>query len=214
MSRKWEIYRLAGGKTAYEREEKAREERERLASEYQTAYDEAKATNLARYEDILKQYGTRYGTAVEDLAKSREDITGRLASTREDVLGGLEGLGEAEKSDIRRTYAQSGSQAAQNLISSGLHSTTISPAVQRQNVEAMQRTLGRTEENLRREKLGYISNLGAQEVSALQGLSSRELGYTTGLSREKLDFMERRTDEYPEQNTYLQLMQQLGNTGS
>ena len=145
-------------------------DRNKLTTEYQTAYDEAKAANEARYKDILAGYNTRYSTAMTD----------------------LQGLGEAEKAEIQRTYAQSGAMAAQQLVNTGLHSTTIAPAVQRQNTRQMQQALALSNEQLRREKLGY----------------------TTGMSKERLDFMERREDTYPDSSMYVELMRQLGNTGN
>lgn len=163
-------------------------ERGKLKTEYETAYSEAKTANLERYGEIKGLYDTRYS-----------DATSRLASTRQEVLSGLEGLGEAEKAGIRRDYDRRGSQISQNLISSGLHSTTIAPTIQGQNIRQRGYALGEAEERLRRERLGHISDLGQQE-----------LAYTTGLSKEKLDFMERREDPYPDVQLYTQLMTQLG----
>ena len=137
-----------------------------LKREYQTAYDEAKATNLARYEEILGGYGTRYTEA----------------------LSGLEGLGDIAKKDVRASYARSAASGAQSLISSGLHSTTIAPAFYQQNARQETDALARVNESLRREKIGY----------------------QTSLSGQRLDFMERREDEYPDQNLYVQLLNQLG----
>lgn len=161
----------------------------KLTTEYQSAYNEAKTANEARYKDILGQYGSRYTAGMAE-----------LDSLKSEVMGGLEGLGEAEKSDIRKSYAISGAANAQALINSGLHSTTIAPAVQRQNATAEAGALSSADERLRRERLGYMTDLG-----------TRRIGYSTGMTKEMLDFMERRTDEYPSQSLYVQLMQMLGN---
>jgi hypothetical protein len=115
-------------------------------------------------------------------------------------MGGLEGLGESAKEDIRRSYAISGAAGAQALIDSGLHSTTISPSVSRQNQSAEARALASLDEQLRRERLGYLTTLGSQRV-----------GYSTGMTKEMLDFMERRTDEYPSESLYVELLRMLGN---
>ncbi len=138
-----------------------------LTTEYQTAYDEAKAANEERYEDILGRYETRYSNA----------------------MGQLEGLGGAARADVERGYARSGAAANQAMVNRGLYSTTIAPAVQSQNAEAQARSMALLNEQLRREQLGY----------------------STGMSREMLDFMERRTDDYPSESLYVQLMNQLGN---
>ncbi len=72
--------------------------------------------------------------------------------------------------------------------------------------------MGEARERLRREKLGYISQLGAQELQSLKELSSQELLMQTGLTKDELDFMERREDEYPSESLYVSLMQGLGSS--
>lgn len=191
---------------------KAEREKGRLTTEYQTAFDEAKAANLARYQEILTGYKTRYSTAMTGLETSRANITGKLASTRAEVLGGLQGLGEEELAGIGRRYTKERASTAQQLISSGLHSTTVAPAVQAGVTRREGYAMGEARERLRREKLGYISQLGAQELQSLKELSAQELMAQTGLKKEELDFMERREDEYPSESLYVQLMKGLGSS--
>ena len=191
---------------------RARAQAGRLMTEYQTAYNEAKAANLQRYEEILAGYKTRYGTAMIGLETSRTAITGKLASNRAEVLGSLEGLGEAELAGIGRRYTRERASTAQGLISSGLHSTTVAPAVQGGVTRREGYAMGEARERLRREKLGYVSQLGAQELQSLKELSAQELMAQTGLTKEELDFMERREDEYPSESLYVQLMQGLGSS--
>ena len=183
-----------------------------LKQEYQTAYNEAKTANETRYQEILAGYKTRYSTATADLGKSRTEITGKLASNRAEVLSGLKGLGDEELAGIGRRYTREKASTSQQLISSGLHSTTVAPAVLGGVARREGYAVGEAQERLRREKLGYISQLGTQELEALKQLSDRELMLQTGLKREELDFMERREDEYPSESLYVQLMQGLGSS--
>jgi len=152
-------------------------------TEYQTAYNEAKAANETRYQDILAGYKTRYSTAMADLAKTRTDITGKLASNREEVLSGLQGLGDAQLADIRRQAGYERSRATQGLVNSGLFNTTIAPSVIGGVGKRERYATDQALETLRREKLGYISQLGATELNALKSLSDTELAAKTGLSR-------------------------------
>lgn len=184
----------------------------KLKTEYQTAYTEAKAANEARYQQILTGYKTRYSTAMTQLGQTRTDITGKLASTREEVLGGLQGLGEKELAGIGRQYTKERASVSQGLISSGLYSTTVAPAVLGGVTRREGYAVGEAQERLRREKLGYVSQLGAQELQSLKELSAQELMAQTGLRKEELDFMERREDEYPSESLYVQLMQGLGSS--
>ena len=182
----------------------------RLTKEYQTAYTEAKEANLARYKEILTGYGTRYGEAMTQLGQTRTAVTGKLASTRSEVMSGLQGLGEAELAGIGRRYTRERASTSQGLISSGLYSTTVAPAVLGGVTRQEGYAMGEARERLRREKLGYISQLGAQELQSLKDLSAQELMAQTGLKKEELDFMEGREDEYPSESLYVQLMQGLG----
>jgi len=189
---------------------RARREKKRLTEEYHTAYTEAKEANLKRYEDILTGYKTRYGTAMEGLASTRSAVTGKLASTRAEVMSGLEGLGKEELAGIGRRYTKERASASQGLISSGLYSTTVAPAVLGGVTRREGYAVGEAQERLRREKLGYISQLGAQELQSLKEMSAQELMMQTGLTKEELDFQERRTDEYPSESLYVQMMKETG----
>lgn len=168
--------------------EGARARADVLKQEYQTAYGEAKEANIKRYEEILAGYKTRYGTAMETLASGRQEI-----------MSGLQGLGEEELAGIGRRYTKERASTAQHLISSGLHSTTVAPAVQAGVTRREGYAVGEARERLRRERLGYLKQLSAQELMM-----------QTGLKKEELDFMERREDLYPSESLYVQLMSGLG----
>lgn len=162
----------------------------KMTGEYQTAYTEAKAANEARYQEILTGYKTRYGTAMTGLATSREEI-----------MSGFEDLGKEELAGIGRQYTKERASVSQGLISSGLYSTTVAPAVLGGVTRREGYAVGETQERLRREKLGYLKEL-----------SDKELMTQTGLTKEQLDFMERREDTYPSESLYVQLMQGLGSS--
>jgi len=181
-----------------------------LSKEYQTAYNEAKTANETRYQEILTGYKSRYNTAQDTLASTRTAVTGKLASNRAEVMSNLQGLGDAELAGIGRQYTKERASVAQGLISSGLHSTTVAPAVLGGVTKREGYAVGEAQERLRREKLRYISQFGAQELTALKELSAQELMTRTGLKKEELDFMERREDDYPSESLYVQLMQGLG----
>jgi hypothetical protein len=166
------------------------EQKNQLKNEYQNAYNEAKAANEARYKQIL----TDYDTLISDTAA-------KYKSRYDDAMASLEGMGTAAKAEINTQYDKTAGKAAQSLINSGLHSTTVAPAVQGQVEKARQQAIALLNENLRREKLGYQTELSEQEIAAL-----------TALAEGKLGVMERREDEYPSENMYLTLLQNLGNT--
>ena len=141
-------------------------QRQAMTDEMKKAFEEAKGANEQRYAEILAGYQNRYAQAEQ----------------------GLEGLVQSAKSDIQRRYAVENSRAMQQLLNSGLLTTTVAPAVSRQITAQETRDIADLNERLRRERLGLL----------------------TQLSGEKLSFMERREDTYPQLQAYYELLRQLG----
>lgn len=145
----------------------AEAERQRLMEEYQRAFDEAKAANEQRYADILQGHRDLYGQTMESMA----------------------GLGDAARRDLHGTFDRGHAQSMQGLVGAGMANSTIMPSVTQQGARQRADALGMLNENLRREKIGY----------------------STQLKGNKLAFMERRQDTYPDAGMYAQLMSQYGN---
>lgn len=137
-----------------------------LSASYQKALDESKAANLQRYADIDKGYSDRFASAMST----------------------MEGLGDQERADISSRYRGLQSSQQQDLTSRGLTGTTILPTMQQGVAQQETAAQGRLGERLRREKLGY----------------------QTQLSGEQLAFQERRNDIGPDLGMLMQLAQMQG----
>lgn len=140
-----------------------------LGAAYDSAYNEARATNEARYEDILGGYEERYGRG----------------------MANAENLYDQEYADIRQQQKEADASDYQDLVSRGLSSSTM-PTVSRQgNRTQAQRQVGsvRDRENQMR------------------------LSTDARLSGDRLGFMERRTDAYPDPNLLAQLSRGVGASG-
>lgn len=92
-----------------------------------------------------------------------------------DVMGLIGGIGAQRGADIRQDWGNQQAQGMQGLVSSGLTGTTIKPTMQMGYQRGMQGDLNRLAENMAQMKGQYLSNLRG----------------------DTLQFMERRTDEYP-----------------
>lgn len=184
LQRAQEDYRLA-------EESKKEAQKTQLTREYQTAYNEAKTANEARYKEILGGYDTLLG-----------DVSSKYGTRYNTMLSDLKGYGEAEIAEIASKYRQSRASATQGLISSGLYSTTVAPSVLGQVDKAEAQAIALAREGLTKLKLGMTTQMSKEEIDAITDL-------TTG----KFGVMERRTDEYPSESLYVQLLNQLGNTG-
>lgn len=138
----------------------------RLLLQYSRAQTQANAANISRYNQINRGYDRR---------------------TR-DALATLTGMGAQSRADILQRGFQAKAARGQDLVARGLTGTTIKPAVERgidQDVEAQ---LARLDEGLRRERVGY----------------------QTQLTGDQLSFQERRTDQAPDLNQMIGLLSALG----
>jgi hypothetical protein len=140
-------------------------------------------------ENLKSEYQSALDAAKTANESRYQDILGGYETRYSEALAGLEGQGVQAGKDIGTTFDRVRAKNAQALVQSGLYSTTVAPAA---NIQA-----------------------GVQETDARARLSERlsreKLGYQTGLSKEKLDFMERRTDTGPSESLYVNLLDRLSN---
>jgi hypothetical protein len=137
-----------------------------------------------------------YTSAFEEARRANEqryqDILTGHQKRESEAMATLEGMGETERGDIRGAYRSRESQMMQNLAARGMAGTTIAPTMRMGLQREQTRELGALDERLRGQRLGY----------------------QTGLSGERLGFMERREDEYPDIRNITELMGALGQTGA
>jgi hypothetical protein len=117
---------------------------EKLSDEYQNAYNEAKATNEARYQQLLA-----------DNTANKAEVTQLL-----------EGYGTAQKAKIADTYKQSLSNSIQNLAGTGLYNTTAYGTTQTGNAKAQASSEAELNESINAQKLNAYGSIN----SARQGI--------------------------------------------
>jgi len=137
-----------------------------LGQAYGQSQEEARKVNEQRYGDILGGYRERYGEA----------------------MGLLEGQGTQQRTDLERQYKNLQAGGLQQAISSGLGGTMRTPLLQMGYQRQYADAANRLEESLRRERLGY----------------------QTQLSGDTLQFMERRNDTYPGMQDLANLAASIG----
>jgi hypothetical protein len=164
---------------------------EKLTQEYQNTYNTAKAANEQRYQDILSQYGILHS-----------DVVGGYQNRLTETMKMLEGLGSQESADIEQDWINKESKAKQDLISRGFANTTVAPTMSMGYTRGKQADLARLNERLQNQRLGVYGQLSGDVLSAQQDIT-----------KNKLDFMERREDTYPDMNMYAQLAQLAGMAG-
>ncbi|HPP02270.1 MAG TPA: hypothetical protein PLX83_16930 [bacterium] len=131
-----------------------------------------------------------------------EDVKARNEQRYADILAGYEklygetenrlsGLGLQQAKDIDTSFQRAAAKAKQDLTSRGLVNTTILPSVM----------------------TGYEKERVAAQNRLAEDLTRERLGYLTDITKQKLDFMERKNETYPNLEYYTIMLQNLGKGG-
>jgi hypothetical protein len=123
-----------------------------LIDEYQSAYDEAKASNESRYGEIK----TGYDTMLSEQMKN------------------LEGSGAQEKQDIENTWEGKESQGMQDLVSQGMYASTIKPTMSMGYTSAKNADLSSLNQRLLNAKTSIYGDIAQNKLNFM---NSREDTY-------------------------------------
>lgn len=124
------------------------------------------------YEEARRANEERY----RHILGGEPEALGGHSQLYERVMGGVKALGEAERGDIVERGRAEEARTLQDMTSRGLTGTTIAQTMRQGIGRETGRELDRLSERLTRERLGY----------------------DVGLTGQRLGFMERREDAYPE----------------
>ena len=123
-----------------------------LIEQFQTSYDEARAANIERYDEIVGQYEQLYGRQME----------------------GLEGYGERARAGIEERWEHAATTGQQEMVNRGLTGTTIAPTMQMGYERGRGAELARLDESINQAMLG--ADVGLTE-SMLGFMERREDPY-------------------------------------
>ena len=178
---------MAGGPQSPRRQRRVRRAAEAQAAAAQAPGAAQGFNPQFMFQDFQKKYDTARGANEQRYA----DVLGGYRDRYDTGMKTLENMGQQELSDVRDSWRDRGAQAQSQLAGLGMAGTTIAPTMAAGNQRDANADAGRVNERLRRERLGY----GGQ------------------FSKDTLDFMERRTDEYPDIGMYANLAMQMGQGG-
>jgi hypothetical protein len=163
---------------------------EKVIDTYKQAEQQAKQANETRYNDILSQYQKQY----DDLSKA-------YANRQSEALNMLQGYGTQEKADVAQNWGNVQAQQQQDAVDRGMANTTVGMNIPLGTERGKNADLARINERIQQQKLGIYTGLSGDTLNAQQNLMGNKLG-----------FMERREDEYPDLNQMLNLTTGLGET--
>ncbi len=184
-----------------------------VPQDYQRAYEEAKAANEERYQNILTGYQDRSNQYQEGAAGLRDDVLGGYDARYQRNMNALQGQGQQEAIDIQRRYGELGAANQQDMVNRGLTGTTIMPTMRQGIAREQEGALSRLNERLINQRIGMDSQLSGDALSAQERLGQSILTGAAGVQGDTLGFAERRTDAYPDMNQLIQLAQMYGAGG-
>ena len=159
------------------------------------------AANQKRYKEILGGYGDLRG----DMSAQGAGITGGYSNRYDTGMGLVSQMGESERSRIERDRNAGLGRADAAAAARGFYNSTVATG----NQALVDREAGQ-------QRLDLEDRLLGQRLSTHTGLSGDALGYQerlsgqlTGLGQNRLGFMERRTDEYPDNTATMLSLAQL-----
>jgi hypothetical protein len=139
-------------------------------------------------QQLIQQYQNQYQKATNANQQRYDQILQGYNNRVQVGRDMLENLGDQAKSDVRRDYADLGAQTTQSAIGRGLYNTTVQDSMQRGIEREKQGQLARVEDDVRAQRLTHH----------MQSMGDR------------LGFMERRTDAYPDIAHLSNLAQMVG----
>jgi flagellar motor protein MotB len=164
-------------------------------TEFQTAFDTAKAANLERFEEVKAGFS--------DIISGREGAGPELQTFDASQFAGL---GNQARRDVRQTFKNVKAANIQQLVDSGLVGTSQVGAVTAGTARGEASEISRVDESLRREQIGITTGIDRFNVGQKTDFARRLEDLKTG----RLAFIERREDIFPDQNALLQLAQSIG----
>jgi hypothetical protein len=167
----------------------------------QAGQNQAFQENQNRYNQILGGYQGLYG----DLTNQGAGIVGGYQNRYDTGMGIVNQMGAGERSQIEQNRAAGIGQADAAAANRGFYNSTVATGNQAlANRDAQQQLLNLNDRLL------------AQQLSEHNQLSGDTLGYQerlsnqlTGAGQNQLNFMERRTDQYPDNSSMMNLLSQL-----
>lgn len=206
------------------------------------AYNEGRENNDQRYDDIIDLY-TRLLDKVEDNLQEQENFEGTAFDTIKDLADALpddfedfeanpdidlDTYGTAQRARINLQYDNLVAGAKQSLINRGLYSTNVYDSVVAGLANQRAISLNDFEDKLMRLKAELAQNVYNQKISMRQGVMNAyerlknllqngkldRVKLQVSITNELMNFMERRTDGYPDMNSIAQMAAQFGSANS
>ena len=208
-----------------------------MITEFTKGYNEGRRLNDQRYDYIVRLYAaivvrtqdelSRFDFSEADYTPLIDQITASLRdlpstySSRVDAI--VNGLGDGNELAVNERFDELVSKAKADLTHRGLYNSTLWSStiaeIERQRAIALAEVRDKAA-NLKLSALGSAADVRAKVAGAILGVIERLVSIKQNLTRpielrnaafkDMLDFMERRTDEYPGLADMAKIITQVG----
>lgn len=135
--------------------------------------------------DTLGQNLGQYGTQMRNAAGTYgSELESAYAQPYERAMGYANQMGAQQEQDIRRNYARLSNQQQQDLIRSGMGTTTVGSSMRAGTTQLQQQDLNRLAESLAGMKMNVEGTLGSQLAGARAQGAGTKYGVESGLAGE------------------------------
>ncbi len=172
---------------------------------YTSAYNSALSQNQQAYGNILQGYQQTMGGQQQNQASIQQ----RYDNLGGQVMGTIAGVGQSQQQAIQDQYAQASGASSQNLINSGLGNSTVLSSVQRGNTLDEQKAQIALANQMAQLSAGYQAQLGSQSA----GYANQSNMQNTALAGQQLGFMNSVSMQYPNAQSYQNLLAYQGAQG-
>ncbi len=174
--------------------------RQNLTEQTYGAYDAQIPALLNRNEGLSSNIQSGYAAGVNALGADWDSraqaIDAQHANRASNLLDLLATSGRESAERIDRQYNRNRAQSTSDLVSRGLHNTTVADSVARGIEEDRSRELRGLEEQLMAQELGLATQLTGDQLNARQAYDQQYLGFMGQAPQQQAQFAEqqRQTD--------------------
>jgi len=143
------------------------------------------------YGQLGDAYGARQSGIQDRFDTGAADLNQRYTDRQANIMGQFEGLGNQAREDIGQRFGELENRGSQDLASRGLGGSTMLSGMRQGVARQREQEQRRLEESLRRERIGYQTQLSGDALANRRGLLSEGTGLQVGLSGDRLSAQER-----------------------
>lgn len=183
---------------------------QKIMADYENKFNEAKKSNEDRYDEGKYGHQSIYDDAKSRLDGLYKEIESGYAKGKSGALALAENQGITARKDISRTANSQRSRVHQDLVNSGLSGTTIKGSMDSGIARRESDSYTNLNEKLLQNKLNIHDKYSLNYLKDKAAIGQNTVNTLSRLGGNKINFIERREDSYPNQQNLMNFLAQYG----